>query len=89
MNETGNASVHIKEIQNAGLTVMEVPSLLIFNSKFNHCLETQSWKVVRILDFYSCISLTSLAYKVSCTLDPGELGPAGGGGGRPGTLSLL
>ena len=30
--------VHIKEIQNAGLTVMEVPSLLIFNSKFNHCL---------------------------------------------------
>lgn len=89
MNETGNASVHIKEIQNAGLTVMEVPSLLIFNSKFNHCLETQSWKVVRILDFYSCISLTSLAYKVSCTLDPGELGPACGGGGRPGTLSLL
>ena len=72
-------AVHIKEIQIAGLTVMEVPSLLIFSSKFNHCLETRSWKVVRILDFYSCLSLTSLTYKVSCTLDPGELGPACGG----------
>lgn len=82
-------AVHIKEVQNAGLTVMEVPSLLIFNSKFNHCLETQSWKVVRILHFYSCISLTSLTYKVSSTIEPGELGPACGGWGWQGTLSLL
>lgn len=85
--------VHIKDIQNAGLTVMEVLSLLIFNSKFNYCPERYSWKVVSMKSSYTCLAFTVLTYKVSTTLWSRQAGPACGVWKRQccraGTLNLV
>lgn len=65
-------AVHIKDIQNAGLTVMEVLSLLIFNSKFNYCPERYSWKVVCRV-FIHALLLLSWLIKSVVPFDPGKL----------------